>query len=227
MSSNIHNQEKRINNLQKKAKKVCRLLEKIYPITFLGNKKNPLDEYLYITLSLRTHASGYEKAYKSFKAEFTEWSDALKATESQIAKAIEPGGLANQKSRRIKDALHRIYSEFGEVSLRALKHIPQDAVESFLLSLPGIGLKSARCIMMYSLGFNVLPVDTHVTRIARRIGLIPNVDNNKTHKLLEALIPPQLRFNFHVTCVQHGRQICRGQYPKCKDCCLLNICSTT
>ncbi len=222
----IQNEDSQVNRVQYTAKLVCKVLENTYSIIRLDNKKNPLDEYLYIILSIRTHEKGFKRAYQRFKARFRKWCDAADATESEIAEVIRPAGLATQKSRRIKEALEKIQQEFGEISLRKLKLMPPDSVEAFLMSLPGIGLKSARCIMMYSLGLQVLPVDTHVARISRRIGLISHVENKKAHHLLEEIIPPPLRFSFHVTCMQHGRLTCRGQYPKCDKCCLLSLCKT-
>ncbi len=203
--------------------KVHRLLAAEYPDTVLGNKRNPLDEYLYIYLSLRTHERGFDAAYKGFKRRFPTWQSAFRATRKQIARAIRPAGLADQKAGRIKQALRIIKSAFGEVSLRRLKHCSADDAEAFLMRLPGIGVKSARCIMMYALGFDVLPVDTHVARISTRLGWI-DVGQTDLHDELQDLVPPSLRFGLHVRFVQHGRAICRGQHPKCARCCLAGIC---
>jgi endonuclease III len=195
-----------------------------YPYDSLGNKANPLDELLYIVLSLRTHESGFRAAYSGFKRAFPAWAMACKASRRQIAGAIAAGGLAKQKAFRIKAALDMIQAQFGEPSLRRLKRAPVEEVERILLALPGIGAKSARCIMMYSLGFKVLPVDVHVARVSQRLGLVPRVTHSKLHGLLERIVPPDFRYAFHVYCVQHGRRVCRGQYPQCGRCCLADIC---
>jgi endonuclease III len=205
-------------------RRVHRLLTAVYPESTLGNKRNPLDEYLYIYLSLRAHERGFEAAYKGFKRRFQTWEVAFHATRKQIAAAIRPAGLADQKSERIKQTLRIIKSEFGELSLRKLKQLPPEDVESFLARLPGIGVKSARCIMMYSLDFAVLPVDIHVARISARLGWIDGTARRNLHEEVQGLVPPDLRFGLHVRFVQHGRDVCRGQYPKCARCCLARVC---
>lgn len=204
--------------------RVCEVLRGTYPLTMLGNKRNPLDEYLYILLSLRTHEKGLETSYRGFRQAFPSWTVAAKATANQIARSIESGGLSRQKAQRIRKTLRHIKADLGEVSLRQLKRMSQEEAERFLLALPGVGLKSARCIMMYSLHLDVLPVDVHVSRISTRLGWVPKAGPTVHHRLLEDIIPPALRFTFHVCCVQHGRAVCRGQYPKCAICCLSKHC---
>ena len=205
-------------------KQVCQLLRQEYPLDFLGNKRNPLDEYLYITLSLRTHEKGLKAAYGAFKQRFPSWKIAYQASKKEIGKAIVCGGLSKQKAANIKTALGQIHDRFGEVSLRELRRMDRNEAEAFLLTLPGVGLKSARCIMMYSLGYLVLPVDTHVARISCRLGWVKKADSDSIHDQLEQLVEPKMRFSFHVCCVQHGRLVCRGKYPKCEECCLARLC---
>lgn len=179
---------------------VCRILAVEYPATFLGNKRNPLDEYLYILLSLRTHEGGFKKAYRRFKTRFPCWHLVGNASADAISAAIEPGGLARQKASRIKGCVEFIERALGELSLRELRRWPRERAEMFLLQLPGVGLKSARCIMMYSLGFRVLPVDTHVARISTRLGWIRGGTTRQIHDRLEQIVPPRMRFLFHVCC---------------------------
>ena len=204
---------------------VCECLAKTYPASRLGNKRNPLDEYLFILLSLRTHEGGYTRAYRSFKHTFRSWLDVDKASVGKIAAAIRVGGLADQKAQRIKRAIGVIKDVLGELSLRKLRSYDPDDAEMFLCMLPGIGVKCARCIMMYSLGMRVLPVDTHVWRISRRLGWLDDgCTAIEAHSALARLVPERKHFRFHVTCVQHGRVCCRGQYPRCSTCCLLRYC---
>lgn len=205
-------------------RKVCSILAKNYPISMLGNKKNPLDEYLYIILSLRTHRIGLETSYRRFKKMFPSWENAYEASRKEIEEEINPGGLAEQKADRIKKALELIKEKFGEVSLRKLKCMQQQETKFFLMELPGVGLKSAYCIMMYSLGYNVLPIDIHVARISQRLGWLEGSNSENLQLALEQIIPPKLRYSYHVLCVQHGRAICKGQYPKCQKCSLIDIC---
>lgn len=211
--------------LTRRVRTVCRTLAANYPDNNLGNKRNPLDEYLFILLSLRTHEKGTSAAYAGFKGRFPSWTDTDDATVEEIADAIKPGGLSWQKAGRIKRALELIRTEYGEVSLRMLKQLSEREVERQLVRLPGVGLKTAKCIMLFSLGFSVLPVDTHVTRLAKRLGWIEcGMSTKPLHDRLAELVPPELRRGFHVHAVQHGRNICRGQYPKCNSCCLSGQC---
>jgi len=205
-------------------RKVCRRLIQEYPNSRLGNKKNPLDEYLYITLSRRTRKEGLLATYKAFKKRYPSWHAVYGVSVTEIQKVISSGGLARQKATNIKMAVRCIYERFGEVSLRSLRKLKQEEVEVFLLSLPGVGLKSARCIMMYSLGYAVLPIDTHVARISYRLGWVTGVNSRMLHDRLERLVPPELRYSFHVCCIQHGQSVCRGRYPKCDSCCLSSLC---
>jgi endonuclease III len=121
-------------------KKVCQKLARSYPKSRLGNKKNPLDEYLYITLSLRTHEKGLKAAYGAFKERFPSWEMAHKASKKEIREAIVRGGLAKQKAANIKMALTQIHDRFGKVSLRGLRRMDRNEAEAFLLTLPGVGL---------------------------------------------------------------------------------------
>ena len=205
---------------------VCNLLSQHYPSSKLGNKKNPLDEYLYIILSLRTNESGYKSAYESFKKRFRSWHDAEQVSVKDIEEAIRIGGLGSQKAKRIKAAFKFIRNELGELSLRSLKSMTQEQVETFLMKLPGIGIKSARCIMMYSLDYKVLPVDTHVARISRRLGWVEVYSSRELHDELEQIVPPSLRYSFHIYCVQHGRAVCRGHIPRCDVCCIFEYCNS-
>jgi endonuclease III len=206
------------------ASRVISVLSRHYCLGMLGNKLNPLDEFLYILLSLRTHEVGLRRAYASFKRAFPSWPRACRARVEEIARAIRPAGLEYQKACRIKASLRLVECRFGEVSLRRLRHMPALEAEEALLSLPGVGLKSARCIMMYSLGFRVLPVDVHVARISKRLGLTAAGEQQDVAHYLHMIVPPRLRFAYHVYCVQHGRMICRGQHPKCGVCSISHLC---
>ena len=209
---------------QQLVREICRILDQNYPKSRLGNKKNPLNEYLYILLSLRTHEHGASLAYKGFKRRFRSWKDTEKASEKEIEEAIKPGGLAAQKAKRIYSAIKVVKREFGQLSLNSLKSLSQGQIEKHLLRLPGVGLKSARCIMMYSWGFSVLPIDIHVARISRRLGWINDGNSRQLYDQLEEIVEPSLRCNYHIRCVQHGRAVCRGQYPRCNVCCLATYC---
>jgi endonuclease III len=161
---------------------------------------------------------------RKVKRKYPRWEDAYRADKRKIAKAIKDAGLSNQKAAHIKQALKKIKADFGSLSLESLKHAGDTEAEGYLMSLPGLGKKAARCIMLYSLGRDVLPVDTHTQRVAERLGLIGKVDNKKAHDLLDRKVPKRLSYIFHVGCVVHGRTICLHNKPKCGECFMSKYC---
>lgn len=212
-------------NSVSKAKAAYKFFSDTYGRPRLGNKRNPLDEYLYILLSLRTTYWSFEKVYLTFKRKFPTWEAAYRAPARKISAAIKKAGLSNQKAAHIKAALKIIKNDFGKFSLKPLSTYSDEDMEDYLLQLPGLGLKAARCIMMYSFDRDVLPVDTHTQRVSKRLGLIRETDNKKAHRLLDKIIPDGQRYVYHVGCVVHGRTICLDKKPECSKCGLLKVCS--
>lgn len=190
------------------------------------NKRNPLDELLFIILSAQTESYSYLETYKVLKRRFPNAKDIFSARETSIAAAIRSGGLSRKKAAQIKAATRKIRVDSGGTSLSFLRRLNDQEVEDYLVSLPGIGIKSARCIMLYSLGRAVFPVDTHVWKISRRLGLAPAVPKPTPamEKELEARIPADIRFTLHVNLVSHGREICTTYWPKCGQCMLADLC---
>jgi len=204
---------------------VTKLLEGEYKSPRHNNKYNPLDELLFILLSLRTDVKIYEVVYKEFKRAYTKWLDVLKGDVESIAKIINRAGLAHQKASRLKSALSKIFEDFGEPSLRKISSYNDEEMFRYLLTLPGVGIKTAKCIMLYSFGRKVLPVDTHTYRISHRLGLIKNNPSDmKAHVLLEEIVPPDLRYSYHVNCVAHGRRVCTADRARCSICILYKFC---
>lgn len=206
-------------------RKVARRL-KVYGDDRHNNLDDPLEELLFIILSAQTEAYSYRKVFEEFMIHFPTWESALAANEEEIAFVIKRGGLARKKASQLKRALEKIKCDTGMVSLNFLRKLSNDDVENYLTSLPGIGVKSAACIMMYSLGRQVFPVDTHVWRVCRRLGLTPQVPkpSEKMQRELEAKIPPNLRYSLHVNLVSHGQQTCVTYYPRCGSCVLRDLC---
>ncbi len=205
---------------------VNRLLEETYHSPRLGNKKNPLNELLYIQLSLRTTGPSFGRVYNGFKRTFPKWGDVYKASQKKVAKALFNAGLSNQKTANLKKTLHRLKEDFGRVSLTPLKAYSDKAMEAYLCSLPGLGKKSARCIMLYSFDRQVFPVDAHCFRIVKRLGWIRSdakYNDNMADKI-QYMIPPQYRYALHVNMVAHGRALCLDRFPKCMACPLLTTC---
>ncbi len=214
--------------MQKKSNVFCvyKLLERTYRSPRLGNKKNPLNELLYIQLSLRTTGPSFERVYLGFKRRFPKWDGVYKANVKQIAKALFNAGLSNQKAANLKAILSKLKADFGRVSLAPLKEYNDREVEEYLCSLAGIGKKSARCIMLYSFERQVFPVDAHCFRIIKRLGWIKRdgENNDRIADKIQKMIPATLRYSLHVNMVAHGRSLCLERFPKCNICPLLKLC---
>ena len=117
-------------------------------------------------------------------------------------------------------------NRFGSLSLEETASWPDEEVENFLISLPGIAIKSAKCVMMYSLGRQVLPVDTHLRRLVERLGWVhEGLTEKRIHEQLESLVPAELRHSLHVNAIWHGRSVCRALRPRCSKCVILEACA--
>ena len=192
-----------------------------------GNKSNPLDELLYILLSLQTTQTNCQRSYRSLRRTFPRWSLLAKASQSEIRKPINFAGFGRQRAHKIAAIARRIHRDNGCVSLSRLKKLSSEQAERYLTSLPGVGKKTARCVLMYSLDRAVFPLDTHCARILKRLGFdIPNGSLRKCEDRIQDLIPPEIRYSLHVTMIVLGRNICTSKRPKCNTCPLLSLCPT-
>ncbi len=142
----------------------------------------------------------------------------------EIADAIRPGGLANRKAPRIRRILQQIYERQGSLELDWIADAPSADAIDYLLAFDGVGRKTAACVLMFSLGRPVLPVDTHVHRVAMRLGLIGKCSADEAHDLLGAMVPPERVYSFHMNMVAHGRQVCHARRPECPRCVLRGLC---
>ena len=208
-----------------KVRRVSDLLEREYKSPRHYNKRNPLNEFLFIILSLRTDERVYNKVYRAFKQRYPRWSQVYSDTTANIASNIYSGGLSLQKAQRIKSALRKLMQDFGDLSLKYIKSYHDEQMEKYLFTLPGVGLKTARCIMMYSFGREVLPVDTHTYRVSQRLGFVDGgLTEDKVHRVMDRIIPPSLRYSYHVNCVAHGRAVCKFNNPNCQLCIISSLC---
>ena len=187
------------------------------------NLKDPLDELLFIICSTKTGEASYRSTYRSLKETFPTHYQIAEAPAAYIAQPILSGGLSNQKARAIRELLDIIVEKFGEPSLKSLRKMGDAEAEAFLLSLPGVGKKVARCVLMYSLDRQVFPVDTHCWRIARRLGWIRSTQKDqhcapRDMDRLQSKIPPGLRYSLHVNMISLGREICTPAAPRCDEC---------
>lgn len=185
-----------------------------------------IDQIVGTVLSQHTSDVNSGRAFAELKRRYPSWEQVADAPVDQVADAIRSGGIADQKARRIQRLLEAIEEREGRIDLDRLNGLDDAAVEAYLLSLPGVGPKTAACVLTFSMGRAAFPVDTHVHRIATRLGWIPaSTSADKAHQLLTALIPPEIRYDLHVAMISHGRNVCRAQRPRCADCVLADLCA--
>ena len=180
-------------------------------------------------LSQHTSDVNSERAYQRLRARFGNWEAVRDAPVAEVEDAIRPGGLAAQKAPRIQEILRVLSAQVGggppEAALADLGALPLAEARARLRGLPGVGPKTAACVLLFSLGKPAFPVDTHVWRVAKRLGLIgARTTAEAAHDELEALIPPQWRHTLHVNLIRHGRQICYARTPACERCPLRAEC---
>jgi endonuclease III len=205
-------------------RKICKALEFAYHNPRHGNKRNPLDELIYIILSTRTQDASFRSIFQELKRSFPSWNRLDGRNPRKLQAVLAPGGLGKLKSRQIRVIVSRLRMAFGRATLAPLRKMSDMDAEMFLTSLPGVAAKIAKCVLMYSLDRQVLPVDVHVHRVASRLGFQTKKRPDTSQKLIEKVVPPELRYGFHVNAVAHGRAICTARDPACEACCLANWC---
>ncbi|HYP21990.1 MAG TPA: endonuclease III [Actinomycetota bacterium] len=176
-------------------------------------------------LSQHTSDVNTARAFAGLKERFPAWREVVDAPAKDVADAIRSGGLADQKAPRIQSILREIEAREGDLSLARLAALDDDEVEDYLCSLPGVGPKTAACVLVFSMGRQAFPIDTHVHRVTARLGWIPQAASaDKAHALLKKTVPPELRYELHVQLITHGRTICKARMPRCTDCVLFDLC---
>ncbi len=208
----------------KQIQTIIRKLHLKYSEADLGNLKDPVEELVYICLTRQTHSRNANRSWKAIKDAGSLYN-LLDMPIGQIELLLQPSGLSRQKAMWIQQSLRQIHDRIGSLSMRESQNWTDREAEEFLCSLPGVSIKSAKCIMLYSMGRNVLPVDTHVRRISTRIGLVPSrLTERAIHDCLEEIIPRKSHFSFHVNCIWHGRKTCVALKPKCNSCIIKKQC---
>ncbi|MDO8472914.1 MAG: endonuclease III [Dehalococcoidia bacterium] len=186
---------------------------------------DPIDELVQTVLSQNTSDINSGRAYENLVSRFTTWKEVLEAIDQEIADAIRPGGLADIKAPRIKAILADVLRRRGRLDLFFLRDLPLHDAQDWLEELPGVGPKTAACVLLFSLGMPALPVDTHVMRVSHRLGLVPARANaSKTQELLQNMVRPKDVYSFHLLLIRHGRTVCRARGPLCGECVLCSRC---
>ena len=185
----------------------------------------PLDGLILTVLSQNTNDKNRDSAFSSLKTVFPNWPDVTNAKESDLEAVIRSAGLAHTKAQRILTILRSIHSDFGEYSLSKLASLGRDEVVRYLRALPGVGAKTVACVLLFDLKLKAFPVDTHVSRIARRVGLVPaKYSPEEICVEFERVVPEARCLGGHVNMIAHGRAVCHSQKPECERCVLSGIC---
>lgn len=204
---------------------IIRLLAGEYGDIRWRKHRGPLSELIMTILSQNTSDLNSRRAFDQLDTRFASWDAMAGAGVEDIARTIKSGGLAAVKAPRIKAILERISAERGSFDLDFLGGMPVDEAKAWLEALPGVGPKTAACVLLFALGKPVLPVDTHIHRVAKRLGLIGSgVSAEKAHEVLGAVVPSDDVYRFHILLIEHGRAVCRAQNPQCHRCVLLPGC---
>jgi endonuclease-3 len=191
-------------------------------------RRDPIEELVLTVLSQNTSDVNRDRAFASMRARYPTWDALAEADPADLAAAIKSGGLSNTKAPRILAILREIRErEGGSFGLSWMKDAPSAQVRGYLTSLPGVGPKTTACVLAFSLGRPALPVDTHVFRVARRLGFLDErTDAARAHGVMEDLVPEELRVRMHVALIRHGRAICKAGRPACEVCPLQALCPT-
>ncbi len=210
---------------REKALEVHRRLLEIYGDCPKYVPKAPLDELINTILSQNTNDRNRDLAYARLRERFPTWEAVRDAPLAAVTDLIRPAGLSTTKAPRIQEALRRITAERGALNLDFLRQMPVDEARRWLTGLKGVGPKTAAIVLLFTLGMPAFPVDTHIHRVTRRLGLIPpRTSREKAHELLEALVPPRIYRAFHLNLIEHGRHTCRARRPQCESCALRDLC---
>jgi endonuclease-3 len=185
----------------------------------------PVDELVMTILSQNTSDTNTERSFAALRAAYPAWDEVMGAAEGDLVDVLRSGGLANQKAPRIQAVLRTLHAEPHGFDLRWLGDLPPEQAQEWLTALPGVGPKTAACVLLFSLDVPVMPVDTHVHRVSRRLGLIGDrVSADAAHAILTEMTPDGEMLSAHLLLIEHGRRTCRARNPRCGECVLARDC---
>ena len=205
--------------LKAKVRKITLLLEKQYGVPRREGPREALDILIETILSQNTNDRNRDKAFQRLKTRFPHWENVLETKTESIVSAIQPGGLAEQKARRIHEILRWIKEREGRMSLSFLKKMDSMEIKKTIGSLKGIGPKTLHCLLLFGLRREAFPVDTHILRIGKRLAFIPEGMNaEKAHSWMVPFIPKGKSLSLHLNLIRFGRSVCKAKNPSCSTC---------
>jgi endonuclease III len=207
---------------RRRVRAIVERLRSTYGQPILRPHRAPVDELILTVLSQNTNDRNRDVAYARLRERFDTWADVRDAPVAEVEDAIRPGGLAPTKAVRIQEILRAV----GDDDLSWLETAPLGEARDYLVDLPGVGRKTAACVLLFSYGRPDIPVDTHVYRVGTRLGLFrPGASFEEAHdELLRITEDPQEAYELHVSLIRHGRRICTARNPRCRECPLLRMC---
>jgi endonuclease-3 len=203
-----------------------KLLKSAYGPKSNHREEDPVTSLVHTILSQNTTDRTSDRAFEMLVGRFGGWEAVLASDTSEIVDSIRIGGLAEQKAASIKGVLQRIKGDFGSISLESLKKLPDEDAMDYLVSLKGVGPKTAACTMLFALGMKAFPVDTHIHRVVNRLGMITTKSAEQSQKALTAAAPFDICYSLHLNIIQHGRQRCHARKPLCAGCLAQGICKS-
>jgi endonuclease-3 len=210
---------------QAKYKPVAEALGNLYGVPQWRKNTPPMDELVSCILSQNTNDANRDRGFDALKARYPRWEMVVETPVDELIDTIRPAGLANQKGPRIQQVLRIIHAEQGDYNIDFLNDLSIDDAKAWLTSLPGVGPKTAAIVLCFAFGRPAFPVDTHVHRVSTRIGFLPaGINADKAHPVMEAIVPPEDYYAFHINLIQHGRSVCHARGPRCERCPLTDCC---
>ncbi len=197
-------------------------LQTLYGTPAMAPHEDPLAELVLTVLSQSTNDRNRDVAFLRLRERFDSWEAVRDAPVGEIEEAIRPGGISKVKSVRIKAILEAVGED---LDLAWMRDAPVEESREYLCALPGVGRKTAACVLLFAYGLRDIPVDTHVSRVGTRLGLFrPGAPFEELHDELLRMTPPGAELELHVNMLRHGRRTCHAQRPACRACALRRMC---
>jgi len=218
----------KVDNLDARKAKyapIAAALTEVYGELDWSRNQDGMDELISCILSQSTTDTNRDRAFARLKERFLNWEAVRFAALDDLIDAVRPAGLANQKAPRIQNVLEVIFEKTGEYSIDFLNDLPLDEAKAWLVSLKGVGPKTAAIVLCFAYGRPAFPVDTHIFRVSKRIGFLPEkLSADDAHPVMEAIAPPEDYYQFHIQLIQHGRDTCQARKPACERCPISEHC---
>lgn len=217
--------EEELTDAEKPVRYIIQNLERTYGVPENRRTSDPLDMLVKIILSQATSDTNSERTFAALKKRYPAWKSLLRARTTSVADTIRSGGLANQKAAVIKDVLRQLKEDRGALDLSFLQDLSPEAAVDYLARFRGIGPKTIACTLLFACRKEVFPLDTHIFRILRRVGLIPQTcTDRRAHDIMNRMVPEGKFYSFHVNLIRHGRTLCRPREPLCERCPIVEYC---